>query len=75
MVQTELVKAVSGLIDRATQINVNDDGYEARHHDLSDNGYEALDSLDDAYYAGSDAFDALFSEYFMNSPRCPTGRP
>ncbi|AZI44002.1 DUF4375 domain-containing protein [Deinococcus psychrotolerans] len=65
MEQTELVKAVAALIDRATQIIVNDDGYDAKHHDLSDHGYEALDGLDNAYYAVAEAFDALFSEYFM----------
>ena len=65
MAQSELVKTVSGLIDRATRIIVNDDGYDARHHDLSDDGYEALDGLDDAYYAVSEEFEALFSEYFM----------
>jgi len=65
MVQTELVKAVSGLIDRATRIIVNDEAYDARHHDLSDNGYEALDGLDDAYYAVSEDFLVLAAQYFM----------
>ncbi|GAA4015927.1 hypothetical protein GCM10022631_30260 [Deinococcus rubellus] len=65
MAQTELVKTISGLIDQATRIIVNDDGYDAKHHDLSDHGYDALDSLDNAYYAVSDEFLALAAEYFM----------
>ena len=71
MEQTELVKTVSGLIDRATRIIVNDDGYDAKHHDLSDHGYDALDGLDDAYYAISEDVRAAVRRVLYDAGSSP----